>query len=310
MMRYSTPLVIALMVASLAIEDADAGYKAINNYLIAKVPDEEVGSNMKAAYGWLRDLEKAKFSILSRNTIKDLKKFTSLQQVIDDTRCDRKAFEIMRDNQWTAAFNLVKRVNRVIDKILREHAIKCSGVYPPVFRTKKEEFGPDAFERVRVIGASLMEADKTKAEKQDGGEKKPFDDLDNIRDLYAFERYKITDPGNGQALLKALKVNAKGKINSIYMTDVNLGKKVVYKSGLIELVGRHLVLPCEEYVDMFGADIFMPARLEAYYYLPKPEQANSDFYYGWAYFTICKSLIENESAVINDMINSANSQTA
>lgn len=308
MVRYSTPLVVALMVALIVTEDADAGYSTINNYLIAKVPDEEVGSNMKAAYGWLRELEKAKFPLLSRNTIKDLRKFTSLQQVIDDTNCDRKAFEIMRDNQWQAAFNVVKRVNRVIDKILREHAIRCSGVYPPVFETKKEEFGQNAYERVRVIGASIMDADQKRAEKQDGGNKKPFHDSDNVRDLYAFERYKITDPSNGEPLLKALKDNAKGKINAIYMMDVNLGKKVVYKNGLIELVGRYLFQPCEEYVAMFGVDLFMPARLEAYYYLPKPDRAYSNFYHGWAYFTICKSLLENESAVINDMTNSANSQ--
>lgn len=138
-------VVAVLVLASLATGTTQASYGRLNSYLIARVNDDDVGSNIEAASRWLKEQSSRRLPFLSPAPVPDLEKFTALKRVIDDTKCDQAAYEIMRANEDAVGLNrlvtnemVTRRVDKVMLEIFKNHAERCSTNYPIIWREKKD----------------------------------------------------------------------------------------------------------------------------------------------------------------------------
>lgn len=167
MMRSFTILMATLVIASLGTGSTRALYRRINNYLVEKVKSDDVGANLEAASKWLEEQENIKQSFLTRTPIEDLKKFTALQQVVEDTTCDHMAYDIMSANEKAVGSQVLlgsrqtlRRVDKVMLEIFENHAKRCWDVYPVTYRTMKLELDAVLFERAKKLAQTVIEADK------------------------------------------------------------------------------------------------------------------------------------------------------
>lgn len=302
-MRSYSSLVAALLWALLLIDHTDARYERLNNYLVGNVDNDTVGSNMEAAAKWLKEKDGAKHSFLSRTPIRDLRKFTALQQVIDDNKCDRHAYAIMHENEEAVGLHTLiryrqvfRRVDKVMAEILQKHAEKCAKVYPVTYRTKKAQLNAALFEQAKTIAETVMSADRFRL---------PSIMLPTFyQPLDLFYRYIKYNPTlesfeRGGILHDALYSNAKNDPDLKYtraVPDERTGRAVVHKDKLRELTRKYLIEPCRHLDNELGPDLFVPARFDLPHYFD-PDKDERGYYIGWAYYKICQALTKDEQGV-------------
>lgn len=301
----------ALLVASMIVGGTGASYKELNNYLIEKVNNDEVAANMAAANKWLEEQQNVKQSFLSKSPVGDLKKFTALQQVIDDTKCDRSAYDIMRPNEEAVGLRklledgqVIRRVDKVIYSIFEEHAKKCALVYPVVYRQKRQLLEQSKCAQVERLGQTIMGWDKYFASVRYHAY---FFEPRGLLDRYIKITRTVRDFANKGVFYEVLLHNAKDDPNFKYtqrIPDEHSGKAVVHKDQLKELARKHLIEPCQFYVDELGPDVFTPARFELSIY-SRPDSRDRDFYLSWSYYQLCRRVVKDERAVYDYVIASA-----
>lgn len=301
-MTQSYIVISILVVCSVAIHNVQAGYTRLNNYLIDKVSTDEVGPNLEAAANWLKEQENSKLLFLSRAPIGDLKKFTALQQVVDDTKCDHEAYEILRANIDAAdSVGNVRRVDKLILRVRKAHAVKCQSVYPISYLEKKQQLDATVSGSVKEIGDKIIS----------------WDLLDRRRGYTAaypsnlFREYIAPDLAFRKsfidiafALRDALTKNSEEDPNAMYLrrvSDERSGKRLVHKDKIKELSRKYLIEPCKQYEAVMGPDLFEPARLDAEIHHVLNEE-NQDFYLGWSYYKFCKAITADESEVFDEAI--------
>lgn len=310
MVRYmtlpSTILVATILIAALSIKSTQAGYRRINDYLIKQVREnDDVSANMEAASRWLKEQESKKTSCFSSVPISSLSKFTALQQVIDDSKCDRTTYEIMRANEEaTGRSNLeseekaFRRVDKVILKIFRAHAERCYKVYPVICREKFKQLDGQIVKQAVDLAKTLTFYDRDFRIPE-----QRFNQPANLYDRYIRNSISI-EPYLGGILKVVLNNNAKGDPDLKYLKktiDERTGKSVINKGKIKDLVQKYMIEPCKMFVENFDSDVFTPARFELRYYTVK-EKPSTDFYLTWSFFMICKAVTENDGVVINDII--------
>lgn len=302
-----TTTIFALAMVSLAIRHAEASYKRLNDYLTGKVDSDDVKANLDAATNWLEAPEAVGCSFSLRIPIADLKRFTSLEKVLEDSRCDRNAYEIMRANEEKVGLNklidegkVTRRVDKVILKIIETHAQRCARVYPITYRLKRNQLDEVVFQRVKLLTTMLMEVDATVLTRHFHYEPT------NLFLVYIMHSPSIYRYTGLNILHNALFYSAQGDPNARYVhkvLDKKSGKEVVCKDKLRQLVRRHLIEPCQNYVNLFGPDLFIPARFEARVH-SEIDNYDALYYLSWSNFMICQALTKNQAAVYNDVIKS------
>lgn len=299
-MKSHNLLTIAFVIISLVAGIAEARFEEINNYLIKKVRDAEINTNMGAAAEWLSELEASMESLIfSRDLINDLRIFTSLKYILHEPiKCDKTNFEIISNNQLAPGeFKSSRRVDIVKRSIFLQHAKKCSEIYPSEFRKLKDHIKAEVYERVKNIGVAIKTYDLELEEN--------ISELVDIIHLYVYDDFSLTDSNYGRSLLHALEINARNDPNLIYakkLPDERSGKLIIHQDKVRLLVQEYLIKPCKEYTILSGTNLFKLVRFDAQYHLPKQDETNSDFYNGWADYSICKSIVESEGAAIRDVI--------
>lgn len=305
-------MVVTLALASLAAQNAHASYTRINNYLVANVKNnDDIGPNIEAAVEWLSRPEGRKPLFLSSKPVSDLKKFAALQQVLEDTNCDDTAYEIMRINEKAINLNnlaasglATRRVDKVMLKIFRDHAERCHEIYPAKYRTRDRQFDLETEERVVQLANILMEEDKRGAYLSSNA----FYRAENLFNVYMKKPVSISRY-TGEDLLKSALVSNAGDDRNVNflrkIVDRRTGKAVIYKDRVKELVHKYLVGPCKLFTRDLGPDLFVPASLDALFDSQVYEW-EVEYYLNWSYFKICQSVIENDAAVLNDVITSIN----
>lgn len=298
-------VVAVLVLASLATGTTQASYGRLNSYLIARVNDDDVGSNIEAASRWLKEQSGRRLPFLSPAPVPDLEKFTALKRVIDDTKCDQAAYEIMRANEDAVGLNklvtnekVTRRVDKVMLEIFKNHAERCSTNYPIIWREKKDRLDSKVAERVANLARVLIERDKWLFP-EDVSRQSQSLFSGYIRKPVPIARYLGSD-----IFKVALVSNAENDPDFNYLRkihDYRSRKDVVRKDKVKELVQRNMVEPCKLYGAHFGPDLFIPAKFEAKYH-NKVDDTNPNFYLDWSYFTICQALTENSEVVIQDII--------
>lgn len=89
-----------------------------------------------------------------------MKKFVALKQVIDDTKCDHTAHEILRANIDEAdPAGDVRRADKIILKVRKNHAERCLSVYPAAYLEKKKQLDDTVLRRVKEIGDNIIDYD-------------------------------------------------------------------------------------------------------------------------------------------------------
>lgn len=232
--------VSVLLVAHLA--HARAGYERIDNYLTNKVNTDAVEPNLEAANRWLGEASCTQLSFLCSTPISDLRKFIALQEVADDTRCDGSTYEVMRKNEraiglssLVAEGKAIRRVDKVMLEIFKEHAERCDLVYISTFRKKAPFLGEIMTDRVKAITKRIMHKEKsTKPEGYD------FYSAENLFNNYVKQEFSIDRCLGEQMLLRTYKNHGQ---QCIKVLPINLrGRQIDCKieAGVVELVQRLL----------------------------------------------------------------------
>lgn len=310
-MRFLTVLVTTFVMAAMAFESARASYSRINSYLTSHVPNnDEIGPNLKAAANWLKQQEGKRFSFLSSAPVHDLKKFTALQQVVDDTDCDEVAYGIMLSNEQAVGLYgvvtdriLIRQVDKVILRVFMDHAERCQKIYPIKYRQKSKQLDHDLVKRVSNLANTLMEYDRFDVEELS------FYQPENLFHQYIKHWFSIRHYIGTSILKTALILNAKEvtdpdvkyleipeELRTLVDCDVN-------KDKIRELAQKYLFGPCRRYVSEFGPDLFAPASLDSEFYTAF-KGSDLDYYFGWVNFSICLELSRHERLVLDDIINS------
>lgn len=295
-MRVSGTLLTTLVVALQATSGIEAGYKRLNEYLSKKVPSDEISPNMEAANRWLEEQACSKCSLLRMAPVADLRKFTALQQVIGDTECDYTTYTIMRENEKAIGLLKLKlngevsrRVDRVMLDIFNSHAKKCLKVYPAAYRARRPHVSKQVLKRVEIIARAIMEADSHE-----------------ILPSRLWSNWIKHDPSvryfQPEHIHAALMANAVDDPNQRFARESSkdqLGKAVINRDKIRGLVKEHLLEPCWNYMADFS-DIFIPAKFDSRVHFAL-DNSSVDYYWAWAYFTICQELTA-ESAVVEYLV--------
>lgn len=303
-------LAAILAIASLAISGAEARYGRINTYLVEKVTSDDAAANLKAASEWLALQSSTKQSFLSTTPISDLKLFTALQQVLEDTKCDRASYNIMVENEEAVGLHklirnreVIRRVDKVLLDIFKDHAKKCAKVYPLTYRVIKNQLDRELSKRALNVARTIMEKDMFML---------PMNEkLFFYSPLSIFYRYIRNYPsiesltyGVKSALVDALRSSAKNDPDVKYTRKVPnelTGKKVVHEDKIKELTKKYLVEPCQYIVDELGPNVFIPARFDVHVYF-KTDEKEEEYYRGWANFMLCQAIVKNERAVYDNVV--------
>lgn len=315
-MKFITILLAVFAVASTAVDRSEAAYGRLNEYLIKHVHTDEVAPNMEAASRWLSKQAGLVPTYLWMAPIGDLKKFTALQQVIEDTKCDRTAYEIMRTNadadtllRLREICAVSRRVDKVMLRILEDHAKDCQEVYLKTYRTKKAQLDETVFEGVKRLSRGIIDANRNRhSYRVHVG----FDP--NLTPHELFKRYikyrltvqifssnKLHSP-----LHNALVSSSRNDPDAKYVRkvpDEQNGKRVLHEVKIKELIRKYLIEPCQQYQAEMGPDLFIPARFDGKFYHELGQ--DYEYYLGWTYFRICALLTSNEPAVFVNVINAA-----
>lgn len=306
-MKSYTTVAAILTIVSLAIGGAEARYGRINSYLFEKVTSDNVNANIEAAFKWLKEQESVNQSILSRTPIRDLKKFTALQQVIDDTKCDRAAYEIMRANEaavgliWMLDLRLpLRRVDRLILRIFEDHAKKCSQIYPARYLAMRSQMDEATVERAESVGRTIINAAKYKLSIKEGVS---YYNPSNLISEYIKYNPKIGD-FQEEVFHDALRASAKDDPDVKYASvvlDERTGKGKIHVSKVKELIENYLIKPCQHYVDELGPNLFIPARFDLEFYSDADDDEHRNYYRGWSYYQICKAVVRGKMSVYSDV---------
>lgn len=296
-MKAYTVIVAAILMASLAIDNAKAHYDELEKYLVANVNTDAVEPNLEAAAKLLK-AQKNKFSSQQVVPNGDLADFTSMQHAVDGTNCDFEAKQSLQINRVALAMygfsSPVRRVEKVFDEILTNHAIKCLEVYPKIFSEKKQEIGETVFKRVEeMVGAIIKEDLLSPGNRRFHTEIEPYGLLDH---------YAITvnplDIRKFVGLRSALRPRLAKKL---FSGGRNGEPQLSGKNRIKELVEEYVMTPCWIYESEVGKDLFIPAEFDAKVY-NKLEDDMKDFYLGWSYYKICRAILANKSVVYDAAI--------
>lgn len=310
-MSFRIATFAALLVIAIEIRQIEAGYNRLNKYLIEKVHSDEAAPNMEAAIRWLQEQKDVKLPLFSTEPIRDLKKFTALQQVIEDTGCDMSSQKIIQQNEEAVGLykliedrHVTRRVDKVMLSIFRAHARRCAQVHLAVYHKKIKQLDKSKYEKVDNLGQMVMNMDKFYS---------GTDGYYFYRNYALFDRYvekipKVQSFVRPGVFHTALESNAESDPDIKYtrrVPDEQTGRYVVHRDKLRELVREHLIEPCRYYVDELGPEIFIPERLK----IPiqsKLLDGENGFYRDWSYFMICSAVVSDERAVHDYVFKSAN----
>lgn len=301
-MKSHAVLMAVVVMASIAVDDAAAGYGRLNAYLVENVPDDEIDSNLEAASKWLKEQTNTIMPFLSMVPIRDLKKFTALRDVIDQFKCDHESYEIMRANLKASGLNgeVIRRVDKVILKIFQAQAQRCSRVYQTIYESKREKLDELALQRVDRLGKIIVDADLVSPKSSYLGIYSW-----NLYDEYVKHRVELKTFTNiGFALHGALSAISRDDPDTMYLKKIpneHTGKREVHEDKIKLLARKYLLEPCKQYEAEMGPDLFIPAEFDTQVYDTVLENS-LNYYLGWSYFKICHALTSNESGVFNEIV--------
>lgn len=296
-------LLAAFLVVCLAISNTEARYGQINDYLTKRLDNDDVSSNLKAAVGWLKELEGVKQTLFSRAPISDLRTFSALQQVIEDTNCDGSSYEIMLANERAVELHhliynnkVTRRVDKVMLKIFQEHAHRCSKVYPLIYKTKREQLDIISLERLKKIVDKVIETDKAYYHYA-------YTSSDLFKQFVA-RPFTIERANRRETFYNAFISIVKDSPDSHHILgvlDENSGTKLYKWDKIAELIRENLIEPCKSYVSYFKIDPFTWAKFDAKTYNAVAEN-DLDYYYGWSALGICQVVVDYEKVVVFNVL--------
>lgn len=285
---------VAILSVGLTVRETEGSYKGLNDYLVKNVDSDEVGPNMEAAIGWLQEQQS-----VGQTNLREMNMFTALQQVMEDSKCGREAFEIKRENEQSVNLHklleherVLRRVEKVMAKIFKDHARRCSKVYLDRYRAKTRELSP-YFAQVENISRPIMNVE-----------------IHNPVTLF-FEyldyRPTLRSFANDNAVVQALVSNAREDPdfkNGLETMNARTGKASVNYENLKQLANKYLIEPCLRFMDDFGPDVFVPARFDCEDYL-EVDKKEQEYFLGWSYYLICQAYTNNKKAVFDSVARSA-----
>lgn len=312
-MKMCISTIASILLVSLAITThVQSHYTRINRYLVAHVGSDDVAANLEAANNWLKKRDGGKASCFSTAPISDLKKFTALQQVVDDTKCDGSAYAIMRANDEADNLHklldvhtqVARRVDRVMLQIYKEHAEECHATYPLQYRKIKDQLEDEMLMQTVNLVRTLVEKDRSTEKLPEHVFYKPqklF--VKYIQSAVSIRRY-----AGSNVFRQALILSAGNDPDIIYLSkvpDKASGKMVVRKDKLEDLMQRYFIEPCKHFNDALGAKVFIPAAFDARFYSKVDKTSDKEFYLSWSCYMICKAVIEHHEVVLADITLSA-----
>lgn len=320
-MKLIATLTVPVVLSLIACKKVQADYGRINRFLESKVSNDEVGPNMEAALDLLEKVDGKPESLVPFIPIAELKKFTSLKQVLEDNKCDGSVDQILSANENTVQARRIyysdrrdyrsptRRIDSVILKVAQDYAKRCEKFRLQEYLARRNNMDTKLSEQVDDITRFIME--KNRIDKM-GDES--YYEVENLFHVYVI-RYSIFLLTDRNILRRALINGAKGDPDVKYLQRDQ--GKLPTSGSTAELVNkikgltmRYLVEPCQRFVDELGPGLFVPARHAVRVFETdsskryKSFMNGAEYYLGWSQFMICQVIANSRSIVIHDIIKS------
>lgn len=217
--------------------------------IFEKIDDRLAGlRNSKDVFGDIADLR----SDLSRHDLRVLDKFLLLEKLNKNSTCNREGYEIIRNNSeiWDAHDNPNSKAMRLMNSQAIKHAKLCDSFYQSKFYSLDTNYNK-AFEDVSEFFSTIK---KNKLGRFSADS----------------EAYKIKDLGSEEEirqvydlLVKFAEADDHPYMRYLY-ADVDPESGAIRENpAKIDKLFRHYFIdPCNDLIEKFGPDIFIPAMYE------------------------------------------------
>lgn len=268
---------VAIFCVNCAIATSEPGYKTIDEYLNQHVETKDPVANMRAAIDWLN-------SSPNESVENALYELTLMSRIQFENMCSKTSHDILLSNDQATggrahlAQDARSRVEEIVNYFCTQHATYCKQVYPVSFVKK-----------YRLINRGYIRELET------------FIDEGLISALFGMRERPLVVNSN---LFDKSISNTDTLINSAFESIKVLAQAHTandYKT-FKQLFRRYIVVPCNEFTQELGPDVFLPATYDASWN-QRVENDNVEFYFGLARFKICNYVIENEANLVEALEN-------
>lgn len=271
---------VAIICVNCAIAASEPEYKTIDEYLEKYVETKDPVANMRAAIDWLN-------SSPDESVENALYEFTSMSRIQSENWCSKTSHDILlwNDQATGGRAHLGKhtrsRVEEIVNHFCTEHATYCRQVYPINFVKKYRLINRGYIRELETfINEGLINT-------LFGMRERPLADNSEL-----FDRSISNTDTLINSAFKSIKVLAQADIANDYKTFKHLFR-------------RYIVVPCNEFAQALGPDVFLPATFDASWN-QRVEGDDVEFYIALARFKICNHVIENEANLVEALENLSN----
>lgn len=295
--------------------DGTRSYNKINSFLVERVESDEQEANMvKAIEMMIWEMRKNTF--MGQPLVDALKQFTAMAKTRGSESCNKESYAILLKND-RATEGKARRINsrlvmaRRIDKLVQsyclQHSRDCQHEYPKKFKQIYNRMDLEATNQVESLLMQIFFGSAGAANQSSDPQQINIMRLYNGFILNTISSASVDD---SQLVYAALEQSAKAKNdpNVIYLksiADEKRGTRFVRKDKMKGMFKKYFIEPCEYYVRKLGPDVFIPATFDAEWQ-HQVDYREFIYYFGWAQFKLCVYLLENERAMVQNLVKIAN----
>lgn len=170
--------------------------------------------------------------------------------------------------------------------------------YPVRYLSKKEKLDEDVIEQVMNIVKNVLNTKAITTHYH----------IEYLFWEYIMRDYRIELCDRRDHLRLAILANGKGvpETNSLKsLPDEVSGKRYVSNDKINMLTQKYLIGLCRTWVNSFGSDLFIPAKLDALFQDGDDKESNEEYYMAWLGYEICRELVDKEKRAVAIVIQSA-----
>lgn len=310
-MRQQFVLLCLVAVIGAGLAQASDPFDAISDYLAAHVVAarvHDVGANLKQIEEYRAELQGKPWPFRPTYVVEAIDDLLALSKSSKD--CSASSYDILRMAHVRSHWRVLKaqlehrgatRVDQLVHEFAREHAFACRDTAVAEVRSKLAAAGKDLVHGVQVITETFA---KVRIE-QDLVGISTSDALRNMK--YAAEHIRsLNDYTDGGAAYEALQRLAASGSEDTSALQPNGGGKAgaVNKSQVKKLFAKYMSEPCKQFEALLSdtvtrsqLDLSMLNECES-----GDKSVQLDYFGALAGVQVCKSLLDDEDALLRNMI--------
>lgn len=280
-------------ISSIKGENLRKEYNELNRYLIGKTNSESVQQNIELVLE-LYNKHLPKKSVSRSKTLQAEKLFLSLRNLKDTRSCSKSGKVILEENESAlkqtpqnyydddlfylgSTGDERRRIDDIYSEYLKDHVKLCQPEYLTKFNFKFSNTEKEKIQKVADI------CDQSIAEYVPN---KLMPEVDRLFNLVRYDREPSVDVY--RHLLKILDGTPDYKYLNCQRDHTF--KKIFDVAGFERVFDTYILEPCENFIRLFGPDIFEPAMFELEHL--KRSDKDLEFYQNMARYRVCKTITD------------------